>query len=118
MSEFKGTPGEWLFVPVEKHPWGFKVMAGDQCILHQDAVAWSTKQRSRDENLAAVGLLNSENREEAIQMLSQQDANGKLFAASKELLEAMQKIVALKWGYDGDCGAVAIAEAAIAKATT
>jgi len=32
-----------------------------------------------------------------------------------ELLAALEKITQLRYGWDGDCGAVAIAEAAIAK---
>lgn len=45
------------------------------------------------------------------------NANARLIAAAPDLLEALQKIANLRYGYDGDCGAVAIAEAAIAKAT-
>lgn len=43
-------------------------------------------------------------------------ADIQLIQAAPDLLEALQKIAALRWGFDGDCGATAIAEAAITRA--
>lgn len=42
--------------------------------------------------------------------------NAMLIAAAPDLLVALQKIAAIQWGWDGDCGAARIAEDAIAKA--
>lgn len=53
---------------------------------------------------------------EVFDRIGTSEGNAKLFAAAPELYEALQKITALRWGHDGDCGAVAIAEAALAKA--
>jgi len=41
------------------------------------------------------------------------EANAKLIASAPEMLAALKKIAALRWGGDGDCGAVRIAEDAI-----
>ncbi len=46
----------------------------------------------------------------------QMKANAKLIAAAPQMLEALKKIAALRWGNDGDCRAVMIAKNAIALA--
>ena len=43
-------------------------------------------------------------------------ANARLIAAAPDLLKALKQVARLKWGYDGDCGALAIVENAIALA--
>jgi hypothetical protein len=43
-------------------------------------------------------------------------ANARLIAAAPDMLAALQKITAIQWGWDGDCGAARIADEAIAKA--
>jgi hypothetical protein len=40
----------------------------------------------------------------------------RLHAVNCDLLEALKRINSIRWGYDGDCGAVAIADEAINKA--
>lgn len=44
-------------------------------------------------------------------------ANARLIAAAPDLLAALEEITNLRFGWGGDCGAVKIADAAIAAAT-
>jgi hypothetical protein len=87
----KHTPGDWRYVPVEKFPFGFKVMAGDVEILSQDAACWASGQKYRHENMAAAGFAPTK-RAEAVAGLAEQEANGKLLAAASDLLEALEAL--------------------------
>jgi hypothetical protein len=94
MSEPKWTSGEWRFVPREARPFGYQIMSGDTVISYQNAECVSSKQLTRADNLAAVGFRMREpggftTRDEVIAMLAEQDANGKLMAASKALYAAL-----------------------------
>lgn len=93
MSEFKGTPGPYVVVPIEKHPYGLliKSIATDDVILSQDSPAWSSKQRSLQDNICGVGF-QGEALSEVLAMIERQQANAKLFAASFDLLQALQLV--------------------------
>ncbi len=45
------------------------------------------------------------------------DEDIRLINAAPKMLAALKAIARIRWGYDGDCGAVAIAESAIIEAT-
>lgn len=98
----KFTPGPWEVVPIELHPYGLRVQSSltNEVILSQDSPAWSSKQRSREDNIAGVGF-NGDARSEVVSMIERQAANAKLIAAAPELYEAA--VVALhQWWNDCD----------------
>lgn len=48
-----------------------------------------------------------------VMMARKHDMNARLEMQVKKLREALEAITAISWGYDGDCGAVKIAEKAL-----
>ncbi len=90
------TPGHWRFIPITTWPFGFRVMAGDICILTQEGACYSTDQQTRQDNELGVGFTAVRRSptqmtiEEAQALIAEQDANGRLMAASKSLLAALK----------------------------
>ena len=56
MSETKHTPGNWTLEFPDKWPYGFTISSGDVVILHQDAMACSFEQKTREDCLNGVGF--------------------------------------------------------------
>jgi hypothetical protein len=48
-----------------------------------------------------------------LKLMAAWDDNVRLRAKNAKLCEALERITKIKWGWDGDCGAVAIAEDAL-----
>jgi len=122
MSEFKGTPGPYEFVPIDKFPFGYEIKAGDDTLASQDSAAWASGQKTREDNLMGIGFPPGE-RAEVVAAIAKQESNGKLFAASFDLLEACQ--IAREW-FNANCAmtareskfTVGSLDAAIRKATS
>ena len=95
MSEAKWTKGPWTLELVQKFPWGIKILSGSEEVLSQDAICHCSKQNTRQDNEDGIGfdwrskLLE---RQKAIDMIAQQDANANLIAASPDLYEALKAL--------------------------
>ncbi len=93
----RSTAGDWQFVPIPTWPFGFRIMAGDVCVLQQYAICTSTSQNTRQDNELGVGFdaIRSPKStmptiEEAQALIAEQDANGRAMAASRDLLKALK----------------------------
>lgn len=95
MSETKKsepTPGPWTFEPNDKRPFGFSIVGGArQIVFQQDAVAFSSEQRTRADCESGVGFSFHE-RNRISEMIAEQDANGRLIAAAPDLLAACKAV--------------------------
>lgn len=87
MSDFKGTPGPYQFVPIEKWPFGFEIKAGEYTLVAQDSWGWASGQKTRADNEQALGF-ESDQKQKVIAAIARQDADGRLLAASWDLLAA------------------------------
>lgn len=84
------SPGPWSVEFPSEFPWGHRITASDTSVVIEDyAIACSSEQKTREDNLAAVGFPWRE-RPKVIEMLETQKANASLIAAAPELLEALK----------------------------
>lgn len=99
------TDGDWQFVPTDRFPFGFRIVAGDVEIMSQDAHCFSTGQKTRQDNDLAIGFPWAER--QAIQrVIREQNANGRAMAASKDMLAAIAAMLRARSPADIDAAYV------------
>lgn len=95
--EGQATAGPYTLELIQEWPFGIRVMAGDFCIVHQDAYCNSSMQKTRQDCEDGVGFKwgsqKFTSREEAAMHIAQQDATGALLAASWDLREALTEVL-------------------------
>lgn len=88
------SPGPWAVEFPSKFPWGYRITSSDTFyVIEEAAIACASPQKTREDNLAAVGFP-WRDRPKVIEMLKRQEANARLIAAAPELLEALQTLLA------------------------
>lgn len=91
----KHTPGPWEVGFKERFPFGVSVIAPGGVVIHSEyAIAHATGQKTRRDCEGGFGFSGAD-REQAIKMVAEQDANARLIAAAPDLLEACKSMVLL-----------------------
>jgi hypothetical protein len=81
---------QWTLTFEEKWPFGFRITDGERVVLQQSAVAHSTEQKTRQDNLAGIGFpLKNGQRQDAIFAVAQQDETARLIAAAPEMVTVL-----------------------------
>lgn len=101
----KHTAGPWIFERVNTWPFSVIVKSGEKVIYRENAACHSTQQKTREDCEQGVGFNEKQgvfSRENARQLIAEQDANAALISAAPDLLQLCERALALLSNPDAD----------------